>query len=204
MERLRPGRHVRKRLEDCCRLTLRLAVEGRAAPSVVLLAVEAKRTQSVSAAALRSFLNHDVAVRAEPGHDAVLTAFVSWLCDVPKAADYEGPGRLLFGAASEQVEATAAVLLHEVEALARTAAAQGSGERDLERLQARRADYLRDRLEAVLAQRSSLAEEEALLRDLMDAASAAAVDRGHRAGAEKRPPRAASSGPPWWKKPRVL
>ena len=98
--------------------------------------------------------------------------------------------------------------MRQVEALARTAAAQSSGgrqaERDVERLQARRADYLRDRLEAVLAQRSSLAEEEALLRDLMDAASAAAVDRGHRAGAEKRPPRAASSGPPWWKKPRVL
>ena len=47
-----------------------VAAGAGAAPSIALLAVEAKRT--VSAAALRSFLNHDVAAIAEPSHDAAL------------------------------------------------------------------------------------------------------------------------------------
>ena len=197
VERLRPGRAVKKSMD--CRLKLSLRVDGTS--RVVLLAVESKRTQSISAAALRAFLNHDVAVRAEPGHDLVMTAFISWLCDVPKQNDYEGEGRLLFGTVSENIERAAIVLCNEIENSVRRVA---SSDRSAaaERLRGRTADYLRKRLEIVLSDRFDLAEEEALLRELIPPGTVAAVDGGHRAGVEKRT-RAPSSGPPWWKKPRV-
>ena len=204
VERLRPGRNVKKRLD--CRLTVSVSieVEGALLSRVLLLALEAKRTQSVSAASLRAFLEHDVAVRSEPGHHGVLTAFVSWLCDVPKSADYESDGRFLFGAASENAEAVAAVLCHEAEALLRRLASDGAAF-DEAAARSRRADYLRDRLEAILRQRAALQEEEALVRELIPGA-ALAVDKGHAAGVEKRPRAASSSGgrPPWWKRPRVV
>ena len=199
VDRLRPGRSVKKSMD--CRLRVSLRVVG-GPPRVVLLAVEAKRTQSISAAALRGFLNHDVAVRAESGHDLVMTAFISWLCDIPKQTDYEEPGRFFFGAAHEDVEAVAAVLCHEMETLARRVASCDDAAVRAEKLSGRRADYLRDRLETIISQRSVLVAEEALVRDLISPGAAAAVDSGHRAGAEKRP-RASSSGPPWWKKPRA-
>ena len=196
--RLRPSRNVKKSLD--CRLKVSLRVDDGTL-RVVLLAVEAKRTQTINVAALRTFLNHDVAVRAEAGHDAVLTAFVSWLCDIPKAMDFEEAGRMLFGSASANVETVAAVLCHEVETLARRVAAN-DGAVAAEQLHARKADYLRDRLEAIISQRSALSDEETLVRGLISPGAAAAVDCGHRAGVEKRP-RAASSGPPWWKRPRA-
>ena len=191
VERTKPGHRVKKSLD--CRLAVRLRVQGSEEPRVVLVALEAKRTQTTSASSLRAFLNHDVAVRSEPGHHAVLTAFVSWLCEIPKLADYEGADRLLFGAASERVHAVVAVLRHETEALIRrVVAAEDDGAAASEQLQARRAGYLRERLEAIVAQKKALLEEEAVVRALLSPGDAAAVDRGHLIGSEKRKASAAA------------